>query len=66
MLDRNLDLSETPMPEWYEPFPEPHTMPSGWNLDNIVPSLTPAVSDNSILSVRDSSGRTEGSLSHHA
>ena len=45
MVERILDLSEASMPEWFEPFPEPHTMPNGWNLDNIVPSLVPAVSE---------------------
>ncbi|MGZ6315958.1 MAG: hypothetical protein ACXWNQ_01750 [Anaerolineales bacterium] len=47
MVERNLDLSEASMPEWVERFPEPHTMPIGWNLDKIVPSLVPAVSEKS-------------------
>ncbi len=45
MEERNLDLCEASVPEWHEPFPEPHTLPSGWNLDQLVPSLVPAVSE---------------------
>jgi hypothetical protein len=28
------------MPEWHEPFPEPQTIPSGWNLSAILVSLS--------------------------
>jgi len=28
------------LPEWHEPFPEPNTIPSGWNFSPIIP--TPA------------------------
>jgi hypothetical protein len=24
--------------EWYEPFPEPHTIPSGWDLSGVAPA----------------------------
>ena len=27
---------EENLPEWHEPFPEPNTIPSGWNLSPIV------------------------------
>lgn len=27
---------ESILPEWHEPFPEPNTIPSGWNLSAIV------------------------------
>jgi len=26
------------LPEWHEPFPEPNTIPSGWNFGSIVPT----------------------------
>ena len=29
-------LSYEPLPEWFEPFPEPRTFPSGWDLSNLV------------------------------
>jgi hypothetical protein len=29
-------------PEGYDPFPEPQTLPSGWDLANIVPDSQPA------------------------
>ena len=33
------NLNETNLPEWFEPFPEPQTMPAGWNLDGFVPEV---------------------------
>jgi hypothetical protein len=26
--------------EWYEPFPEPHTIPAGWDLSGVVQAAT--------------------------
>ncbi len=43
MSTQDLDLTESNLPEWLDPFPEPHTMPRGWNLDGLVPSLNPSV-----------------------
>jgi hypothetical protein len=28
--------STTPLPEWFDPFPEPQTMPSGWDLSELI------------------------------
>ncbi|HEY4724286.1 MAG TPA: hypothetical protein VII92_20690 [Anaerolineae bacterium] len=28
--------SYEPLPEWFEPFPEPRTVPAGWDLSNLV------------------------------
>ena len=36
MLTQDLKLPESDLPEWLDPFPEPHTMPRGWNLDSLV------------------------------
>ena len=27
---------ENLLPEWHEPFPEPNTIPSGWNMSSII------------------------------
>ncbi len=35
----NQDISE---PEWFDPFPEPHTIPSGWDLSELIPDPQPA------------------------
>ncbi len=39
MSAQNLNSTEAKLPEWFDPFPEPHTLPYGWNLDSIVPKL---------------------------
>jgi hypothetical protein len=36
---------ENAMPEWHEPFPEPQTIPSGWDLSEVLSVSTPAASD---------------------
>ncbi len=41
MSTQNLNLTERDLPEWLDPFPEPRTMPCGWNLDSIVPDPNP-------------------------
>ena len=35
----NTNVSETPI---FEPFPEPQTMPSGWDLSGLTPDPVPA------------------------
>jgi hypothetical protein len=45
--NENSNVSESPI---FHPFPEPSTMPSGWDLSGLVPdpqpaSATPAVED---------------------
>jgi len=35
----NPNVSETPI---FDPFPEPNTMPSGWDLSGLTPEPTPA------------------------
>ncbi len=34
---------ENVLPEWHEPFPEPQTIPSGWDLSGVLAASTPAV-----------------------
>jgi hypothetical protein len=41
MSAQNLTSTESNLPEWFDPFPEPRTLPYGWDLDNIVPNLNP-------------------------
>ena len=36
MSTQDLKVTENNLPEWFDPFPEPHTMPRGWNLDSLV------------------------------
>ncbi len=35
------DNGENILPEWHEPFPEPQTIPSGWDLSGIWPDAAP-------------------------
>lgn len=35
----NPSISDSPI---FDPFPEPNTMPSGWDLSGLIPDLTPA------------------------
>jgi hypothetical protein len=29
------DMQEEDLPEWHEPFPEPNTIPAGWNFSPV-------------------------------
>jgi hypothetical protein len=33
---------ENRLPDWHNPFPEPQTMPSGWNFSGTIPDPSPA------------------------
>lgn len=44
MITQN--MTETNLPEWFDPFPKARTMPAGWNLDGMI-------SDGVLPSVRD-------------
>jgi hypothetical protein len=35
------DDKESTLPEWHEPFPEPQTIPSGWDLSEVLSASTP-------------------------
>jgi hypothetical protein len=37
--NENTNVSEAPI---FDPFPEPNTMPSGWDLSGLTPEPTPA------------------------
>ena len=41
MTAQDLTSTGADLPEWFDPFPEPHTLPSGWDLDSIVPQPDP-------------------------
>ena len=43
------DDMENVLPEWHEPFPEPQTIPSGWDLSEILstPMSAPTDADES-------------------
>lgn len=38
MSTQNPNLVEPDVPEWLDPFPEPQTIPNGWNLDSMLPA----------------------------
>jgi hypothetical protein len=38
---------ENAMPEWYDPFPEPQTIPSGWDLSEFFSQSAPDTRDES-------------------
>ena len=40
------DDTNKSLPEWHEPFPEPNTIPSGWNLSSIVASPASTLSSD--------------------
>jgi len=39
------DDMENVLPEWHEPFPEPQTIPSGWDLSEILSTPMSAATD---------------------
>ncbi len=36
MSTQNPNATASNLPEWLDPFPEPQTIPGGWNLDSLV------------------------------
>jgi hypothetical protein len=43
------DGLETILPDWHDPFPEPQTIPSGWDLSEVLAGCTPVSNDESDL-----------------
>ena len=39
------DDMENVLPEWHEPFPEPQTIPSGWDLSEVLSAPASATAD---------------------
>ena len=39
------DDMESILPEWHEPFPEPQTIPSGWDLSEVLSGCAPVSND---------------------
>jgi hypothetical protein len=40
------DDMDTVMPEWHDPFPEPQTIPSGWDLSEFLSASPSATIDD--------------------
>jgi hypothetical protein len=43
------DDKENVLPDWHEPFPEPQTIPSGWDLSEVLSSSTTVAIDDAEL-----------------
>jgi hypothetical protein len=41
------------IPEWYEPFPEPQTIPSGWDLSAVLSGTALAAIDQTAVSAEE-------------
>jgi len=39
-------------PEWHEPFPEPQTIPSGWDLSEVLSTNTVEIVDETEVSAK--------------
>ena len=51
MFKTNLpyDEIESVLPEWHEPFPQPQTIPSGWDITGLLSAAMPsAVEDTEV------------------
>jgi hypothetical protein len=66
MSTENMNLSARELPEWFDPFPEPHTMPRGWNLDGVLGSPEPAAAEQPDDSSESHLARHQGSLPPYA
>ena len=47
------DEMENGNPDWHEPFPEPQTIPSGWDLSEFLSASAPDSSGNSAACTDD-------------
>ena len=47
------DDMESALPEWHEPFPNPQTIPSGWDLSEFLSLVAPAEIEDSDLDAED-------------
>ena len=46
------DDMESALPEWHEPFPEPQTIPSGWDLSEVLTASTSDAIDDTDVSAK--------------
>ena len=46
------DEKESILPEWHEPFPEPQTIPSGWDLSEVLPTPSSNAMDDTEVSAK--------------
>ena len=56
MPTQNSSSAEAKLPEWLDPFPEPHTLPNGWDLDSIMLPLDPPALERTDAPVEDTHG----------
>ena len=47
------DEKESVLPEWHEPFPEPQTIPSRWDLSEVLSDSSPDVTDDTDANSKD-------------
>jgi hypothetical protein len=40
------DELESVLPEWHEPFPQPQTIPSGWDITGLLSAAMPPAEDD--------------------
>jgi hypothetical protein len=48
--DPPYDEMESVLPEWHEPFPQPQTIPSGWDITGLLSATMPSVVEDPELS----------------
>jgi hypothetical protein len=46
------DEMESALPEWHEPFPQPQTIPSGWDLTGLLSAAKPSEVEDAEVSVK--------------
>jgi hypothetical protein len=46
------DDKESDLPEWHEPFPEPQTIPSGWDLSEVLSAPATEANDDPDVSAK--------------
>ena len=46
------DEIESALPEWHEPFPEPQTIPSGWDLTAMLSAATAIAVEDAEVSAK--------------
>jgi hypothetical protein len=46
------DDKESDLPEWHEPFPEPQTIPCGWDLSAVLSTSTSEAAEETEVKVK--------------
>ena len=66
MSSETLNLTQSNLPDWLDPFPEPQTIPGGWNVENIVPGHAQRAADPASESAEAQAMHRDDSLTLHA